>query len=62
VVHLEEKREDIIKFYNMGMSINKLAKHFKCSSPTMSKHLAAWGVREIQRVNNMIKECEETEK
>ena len=45
MVHLEEKKDKIIEDFNKGLSVVKLAKHYKCSTPTMEKHLKEWGVK-----------------
>lgn len=45
MVHLEEKKEEIIADFKKGLSVRKLALHYKCSTPTMEKKLREWGVK-----------------
>ena len=45
MVHLEEKKEQIIEDYNNGASISFLARKYKCAYNTMKKILIAWGAK-----------------
>lgn len=44
--HLEMKKDEIIADFTKGLSISKLAKHYKCAYNTMKKTLIEWGVKE----------------
>ena len=41
---LDKKKDEIIMFFNAGVSIRRLARNYECASNTMKKHLIKWEV------------------
>ncbi len=39
---LEDKKEEIIHYYDVGLSMRKLALKYECSFNTIKKHIARW--------------------
>jgi len=52
--HLEAQKEEIIKDYEKGLSLRKLAKYYHCSVNTMRKHLVEF-IKERNAENGGVK-------
>ena len=39
---LEDRKEEILHYYDVGLSIRKLSLKYECSFNTMRKHLVEW--------------------